>query len=146
VVETRHRHFMKFLKMFTTFFRIPFNGRYRQVWLYIYITNCLMSKFRNTSVLGGYCICFKFCLKYQGTNYFIVFWFINLWKKQIYKRLWYLLPKSRKMKPPSSGILSASTFNPFVWKTNAWIELSCFWKLLNYEVLVPSIYFCQHSF
>ena len=44
----------------------------------IYIANCLMSKFRNTSVLGGHCICFK----YQGTNYFIVFWFMNIWKKQ----------------------------------------------------------------
>jgi hypothetical protein len=24
--------------------------------------------------------------------------------------------------------------------------LARFWKLLNYEVLVPSIYFCQYSF
>jgi hypothetical protein len=66
---------------------------------YIY-NNCLMSKFRNTSV-------------------------------------WYLPPKSRKRKPPSSGILSASTFNPFVWRTNAWMELKlCFQNSLQWSLYI----------
>jgi hypothetical protein len=42
-----------------------------------------MSKFWNTSVLGGHWIydAFKFCLKYQGTNYFIIFLVIYLINK-----------------------------------------------------------------
>ena len=51
-----------------------------------------MSKFWNTSVLGGHWIydAFKFCLKYQGTNYFIVFLFIFMKKPKFGVLLEYL--------------------------------------------------------
>jgi hypothetical protein len=63
-----------------------------QVYIQMYTTGVYNNFFSNLSLWGipqswvvtGSIDAFKFCLKYQGTNYFIVFWFIFMKKTKFW--------------------------------------------------------------